>query len=85
MHLEVVSLVLKVVYYLQNVPTENSCSIPPTSSLILVSGFRGRFPVNGTDLNPESKTVLDYSTRGESVILTGPQHASLMSLNYYSI
>ena len=44
-----------------------------------------RVPLNGADLNPESKTVLDYSTRGESVILTGPQHASLMSLDYYSI
>jgi len=59
---EVISLVLKVVYHLQNVRNENSCSIPSTPSLILVSGFRGRFPVNGTDLNPESKTVLDYFT-----------------------
>ena len=34
-YLEVISLVLKVVYHLQNVQNENSYSIPSTPSLIL--------------------------------------------------
>ena len=33
-----------------NNPNGNSCSISSKPSLIPVSGLRGRFPVNGTDL-----------------------------------
>ena len=33
-----------------NVPNRNSCSISSKPSLIPVSGLRGRFPVNVTDL-----------------------------------
>ena len=33
----------------RNIPIGNSCSISSKSSLILVSGLRGRVSVNGTD------------------------------------